>query len=159
LILLAGVLVIVGIMGMRHEAWDRQQPWLAEQHRLVNDCSELVSLGIPIVATSRREAYMQYYAAPQTRGHVFIADLRPMIRAQAKQDLTRHLIFETDFAVKYQHLYPVPPVIDLQSLRRLGKFHLVGWAPWIDLFKEHIPLKQLPGDQIYEVTGNPDKGK
>ncbi len=155
LVTLVGAIIMVGVMELKHEAWDRQQPWLAEQHRMVAECSDLVARGVPIVATSRREAYMLYYAAPQTRGHVFIADLRPLLRSQTRDDLVRHLIFETDFAAKYEKLYSVPPVIDVRALRGLGKFHLVGWSPWIAMFKEHLPLQKLPGDEMYKLPANP----
>jgi hypothetical protein len=151
LLALAAALIVVGAMEVHHYAWDREQPWQSQQQRFLADCQASVANGLPIVSMSRREAYMLYYAAPQTHGHVFIVDIRPLVRNQQQDELVRHLIFETDFAVKYQKVYGVPPVEDLDFIRRLGRFRLVGWEPWIEMFKQHVPLKSL-GNDVYELA-------
>jgi hypothetical protein len=149
----AGLVVIMiglGLLQLRHEAWVVDDAFEVAQKRLIASCEKAVEQGLPVVATSRKEAYTLYYAAPKTRGHVYIADIRPMIRGEVGHDLMRHLMFETDFAAKYQRIYPVPALISVAELKKLGPFYLVGWTPWVAAFEKHVPLKHM-GDDVYAV--------
>lgn len=144
------ILLGVGLLQLRHEAWMVEEPFELQTRRLIASCEKSISQGIPVVAASRREAYTLYYAAPATRGHVYIADIRPAIRGELGDDLMRHLMFETDFAAKYQKIYPVPPLIPVSRLAALGPFHLVGWEPWVEAIKRAAPLRHLR-DEEYQV--------
>jgi hypothetical protein len=149
-IALVVVLGGVGLLQLRHEAWMVDDPFEVQQQRLIASCEQAIQQGLPVVSISRREAYTLYYAAPPTHGHVYVADIRPMIRCEVGKDLMRHLILETDFAAKYEKIYPVPPLLSIDAIKRLGPFHLVGWDPWVAAFKQHVPLKHLR-DDVYIV--------
>ncbi len=152
---LIATLIGIGLLQLRHEAWVVDYAFELEQQHLVASCEGAIRQGLPVVAASRREAYTLYYAAPSTRGHLFVADIRPLIRQETGDDLIRHLVFETELAAKFEKLYPMmPPLLSVDALRKLGPFHLVGWDPWVAAMKRHVPLKHLH-DDVYEVAGQP----
>jgi hypothetical protein len=78
---------------------------------------------LAIVTFNMHEAYLLYDYAPSLRNRVFIADLTRTHKVQ----LSRCLLLDTDLARKWSTVDPnLPKLLNLEQLRRLGKFHLLS---------------------------------
>lgn len=76
----------------------------------------------PIVTFSDHEAYVFYAYAPDLAGRVFIADLR----ATHRKRLSKIMVLDLENAAKWSTVYPdLPKRVDLDGLRKIGKFHLI----------------------------------
>src|SRR5690242_18552617 len=95
----------------------------------------------PIVTFSDHEAYVLYVYAPNLAGRVFIADLR----ATHRKRLSKIMVLDLENAAKWSIVYPdLPKRVDLDGLRKMGKFHLVYSEASVLPEQDNLPRGTYP---------------
>jgi hypothetical protein len=120
--ILAGAAMLLALLGAHNLRLysDEQMRWQADKEQMIN-VGRLDRL--PIVTFNMHEAYLLYDYSPSLRDRVFIADLSQTHKVR----VSSCLLLDTDLAKKWSTVNPdLPKLIDLDQLRRLGKFHLLS---------------------------------
>ena len=113
---------------------------------------EMMNIGqsdqLAIVTFNLHEAYLLYVYAPNLRSRVFIADLSTTHKAE----LSRSVLLDYDLEKKWSTIYPdLPKLVDLDQLRRMGKFHLVDSEAPILAEQEDRPEISLPLQKVAQI--------
>ena len=132
----------------------------AEQSRWQTAEQKMMTIGrfdqLPIVTFESHEAYLLYAYAPSLRGRLFIADFRPTHKAL----LFKGLLSDYELENKWTTVYPdLPKRVDLDQLRRFGKFHLVNPETQILTQQTGEPSESFPLQKIARLLAIQNLGE
>jgi hypothetical protein len=140
----AMLLVLLGAFNLRRYSNLRLR-WQTNEDQMMNIGK---SDQLAIVTFNPHEAYLLYAYAPSLRSRVFIADLSTTHKAE----LSRCVLLDYDLEKKWSTIYPdLPKLVDLDQLRRMGKFHLVDSEAPILAEQENRSEISLPLQKVAQI--------
>jgi hypothetical protein len=144
LVATAMLLVLLGAFNLRHFSAGRLK-WQINE-------AQMMKIGqndqLAIVTFNPHEAYLLYEYAPSLRPRIFIVDLR----ATHGTELSRAVLLDYDLEKKWSGVYPdLPKLVDLEQLRRMGKFHLVESEPHVLVAQDNKPELSLPIQKVAQI--------